>query len=116
MEGKLWQAERAYEKAEASLCNKGSYNQRCGFSSSPAWMWELDHKEDWVLKNWLFQIVVLENTLGNTLDFKEINPKGSHPWIFIGRKHAEAEAPILWPTKVKSQFIGKEPDAGKDWK
>jgi len=79
-------------------------------------MWELDHKEDWVLKNWLFQIVVLENTIGNTLDFKEINPKGNHPWIFIGRKDAEAEAPILWPTKVKSQFIGKEPDAGKDWK
>ena len=42
------------------------------------------------------------------------NPKGNQPWIFIGR--TDAEAPILWPPNVKSQLIGKDPDAGKDWR
>ena len=80
------------------------------------WMWELDHKEGWVLKNWCFQIVVLEKTLESPLDSKEIkpvNPKRNQPWIFIGR--TDAEAPVLWPPDVKSWFIGKDPDAGKDW-
>ena len=83
-------------------------------------MWELDHKEGWVLKNWCFQIVVLEKTLESSLDSKEmqpVNPKESESWIFIGRTDAEAEAgpPILWPPDVKSWFIGKDLDAGKDW-
>ena len=66
--------------------------------------------------------MVLEKTLDNPLDCKEIkpvNPKGNQPWIFIGRTDAEAEAeakaPILWPTNAKSWLIGKDPDAGKDW-
>ena len=42
-------------------------------------------------------------------------PKGNQPWIFIGRIVAETSAPILWPPDMKSQFIGKDPDAGKDW-
>ena len=70
------------------------------------------------LKNWFFQTVVLEMTLESPLDSKEIkpvNPKGNQPWIFIGRTDAEAEAPILWSRDVKTQFIGKDPDAGKDW-
>ena len=46
---------------------------------------------------------------------KPVNPTGNQPWIFIGRTDAEAEAPILWPPDVKSQLIGKNPDAGKDW-
>ena len=80
------------------------------------WMWELDH-EGWALKNWCFQTVVLEKALESPLDGKEIgpvNPRGNQPWIFTGR--TEAEAPILWPPDAKSQFIGKDPDAGKDWR
>ena len=82
-------------------------------------MWELDHKKGWALKNWCFRIVVLEKTLESPLDFKEItwvNPKGNQPWIFIGRADAEAEAPILWPLNVKRWLIGKDSDAGKDWR
>ena len=81
-------------------------------------MWELDHKEGWVPKNWCFWIVVLEKTLENLLDCKEIksvNPKGNQPWIFTGRTDSEAEAPILWPLDAKSRLIWKDPDAGKDW-
>ena len=82
-------------------------------------MWELDHKEGWVPKNWSFWTVVLEKTLESPLDSKEIkqvNPKGNQLWIFIGRTDAEAEAPILWPTDAKSWLIRKDPDAGKDWR
>ena len=83
-------------------------------------MWELDHnKEGWVPKNWCFQTVVLEKTLESPLDCKKIKPvnsKGNQPWIFIERTDAEAEAPIRWPPDAKSQFIGKDPDAGKDWR
>ena len=81
-------------------------------------MWELDHKEDWTLKNWCFWIVVLEKILESPLDCKEIkpvNPKGNQPWIFIGRTDAETEAPILWLPDAKSQLIGKDPDAEKAW-
>ena len=46
---------------------------------------------------------------------KPVNLKGNQPWIFIGRTDAEAEAPILWPSDVKSQLIRKDPDAGRDW-
>ena len=90
---------------------------RYGFSSSQVWMWELDHKEGWVSKNWCFWTVALEKSLESPLDCKEIqpvNPKGNHPWIFIGRTDAEAEAPILWPPDVKS-FTVKDFDPGKDW-
>ena len=72
--------------------------------------WELDHKEGWVWKNWCFQTVVLEKTLENHLDSKEIkpvNPKWNQPWILIGRTDAEAEALILWPADAKSQLIGR---------
>ena len=82
-------------------------------------LWELVHKEEWGLKNWCFQIVVLEKTLESPLDSKEIkpvNPKGNQSWIFLGRADAEAEAPILWPPDMKNWFIWKDPDAGKDWK
>ena len=82
-------------------------------------MWELDHEEGWGLKNWCFQIVVLEKTPESSLDCKliiPVNPKGNQPWIFNGRIDAEAETPILWPPDVKSQLFGKDPDAGKDWR
>ena len=81
-------------------------------------MWELDHKEGWAPKKWVFQIVVLEKTLKSHLYIKEIkpvNPKGNQPWVFIGKTDAEAEAPILWPPDAKSWLIGKDSDAGKDW-
>ena len=68
---------------------------------------------------WCFWIVTLEKTVESPLDSKEIkpvNPKGNQSWIFTGRTDAEAEAPILWPPDVKSQLIGKDLDAGKDWK
>ena len=82
-------------------------------------MWELDHKESWVLKNWCFWTLLLEKTLESPLDCKEIkpvNPKGNWPWIFIGRTDAEAEALILWPPDAKNWLIGKDPDTGKDWR
>ena len=79
-------------------------------------MWELDHKEGWALKNWCFWTALLEKTLENPLDSKEIqpvHPKGNQSWIFIGR--TDAEAPILWPPDAKSQLTRKVPDSGKDW-
>ena len=80
---------------------------------------ELDFKESWALKNWYFWIVVLEKTLKSTLDCKDIqpvHPKGNQSWIFTGRTDVEAEAPIFWPLDAKSWLIGKDPDAGKDWR
>ena len=62
--------------------------------------------------------MVLEKSLESPLDSKEIkpvNPKVNQPWIFVGRTDAEAEVPVLLPPDVKSQLIGKDPDAGKDW-
>ena len=90
------------------------------FSSSHVWMWELDYTESWVLKNWCFWTVVLEKTLESPLDCREIrsvNHKGNQPWIFIVRADAdvEAETAILWSLNAESLFIGKDPDAGKDW-
>ena len=82
-------------------------------------MWKLDHKEDWALKNWCFQTVVLEKTLESPLDCKEIkpvNPKENQSLTVHWRTDAEAEAPILWPHYMKSRLIGKDPDAGKDWR
>ena len=90
-----------------------------GFSSSHVRMWELDHKEGWALRNWSFLIMVLEKTLENPLDSKEIkpvSPKGNQSWIFIGSTDAEAEVPMLWPPDAKSWFTGKDPDSRKDWR
>ena len=107
------------KKQRHYFANKGPSSQSYGFSSSHGWMWELDHKEGWAPKNWCFWTVVLEKTLESPLNSKKIkplNPKGNQSWIFIGRTDAEAEAPILWPPDVKSQFTGKDPDTGKDWR
>ena len=79
-------------------------------------MWELDHKEGWALKNWCFQVVVLEKTLESPLDstvIKPVNCKGNWSWIFFGR--TDAEALVLWLPDANSQLIWKDPDAGKDW-
>ena len=104
------------KKQRHYFADKGLHSQSYGFSSSHIRIWELDHKEGRVLRNWCFQTVVLEKTLESPLDFKEIKPvnhKGNQSWIFIGR--TDAEAPILWPPDAKSQLIGKDPDVGKDW-
>ena len=82
-------------------------------------MWELYSKESWAPKNWCFWTVVLEKTFESPLDCKEVqpvHPKGNQSWIFIGRTDAEAEIPILWPPLVKNWLIGKDPDAGKNWR
>ena len=84
---------------------KGLSSQGYGFSSSHVWMWELDYKESWLLKNWRFWTVVLERTLESPLDYKEIqpvHPKGNQSWIFFGRTDAEAETQysghLMWRT------------------
>ena len=62
---------------------------------------------------------MFEKTLESPLDCKEIehvNPKGNQSWTFIGRTDTEAEAPIFWPLIAENWLIGKDPDAGKDWK
>ena len=94
------------KKQRHHFANKGPSSQSYGFSSSHIWMWELDHKEGRVLKNWCFQTMVLEKTLETLLDCKEIkpvNPKGNQSWIFIGRTDAEAETPffgyLMWSAK-----------------
>ena len=100
------------------FANKGLSSQGYGFSCNHVWMWELDHKESWALKNWCFWTVVLEKTLESPLNYKEsskpVNPKGNQSWIFTGRTDAKAEALILWPPEAKNWLIGKDPDAGKD--
>ena len=91
-------------------------SQSYGFSSSPVWKWELNHKEVWALKNWCFWAVVLEKTLESLLDSKEINTvniKRNQPWVFIGRTDTEAEVPILWPSDAKSWLTGKNLMLGK---
>ena len=105
------------KKQRHYFVHKGSSSQGYGFSSSHIWMWELDCKESWALKNWCFWTMVLEKILESPLDCKEIqpvHPKGDQSWIFTGRTDAEAGTPILWPTDAKNWLIGKDPDAGKD--
>ena len=107
------------KKQRHYFANKSPSSQSYGFSSSHVWMWELEYKESWTLKNWCFWTVVLEKTLESPLDCKEIQlvyPKGNQSWIFIGRTDAEAETPILWPPDAKNWLLGKDPDSGKDWR
>ena len=87
--------------------------------SSHVWMWELDYKESWAPKNWCLWTVTLEKTLKSPLDckvIKSVNLKGNKSCIFIGRTDAEAEATIFWTPDAKNWLIGKDPDAGRDWR
>ena len=96
------------KKQRHHFANKGPSSQSYDSSTSHVWMWELDYKESWVLKNWCFRTVVLEKTLESPLDCKEIqpvHPKGNQSWVFTGRTDVE----------VKSWLIWKDPGAGKDW-
>ena len=107
----------AYKVGNPTLISPS--NLSYGFSSSHVWMWELDRKEGWGPKNWWFWTAVLEKTLENPLNCKEIkplHPKGNQSWMFIGRTDAEAKAPVLRPPDAKNWLIGKDSDAGKDWR
>ena len=107
------------KKQERHFADIDPYSPSYSFSNNHVWMWELDHKEGWALKNWYFWTVVLEKTLERSLDSKEIklvNLKGNQPWIFIKRTDAEAEAPIIWPPDAKSRLTAKDPDAEEDRK
>ena len=89
-------------------------SQGCGFSSSRVRMWELDHKEGWVLKNWCF--CAGEDSWALPWVARRLNQsvlEGNQPWIFTGR--TDAKAIILRPPDVKSWLIVKDPDARKDW-
>ena len=84
------------------------------FSSGHVWMWELDHKESWVPKDWSLWTVVLKKTFQSPLhceEIKPVNPKWNQSWIFTG--WTDAKTPILWPPDVKNWLIGKTPTLGK---
>ena len=103
------------KKQRHLFTDKVLYSQSYVFSSSHVQMWESDHKEGWVLKNWCFRIVVLEKTLESSLDNKEIkpvNPKGNQYWIHWKDWCWSSNT---WPPDAKSQLTGKDPDTGKDW-
>ena len=90
--------------------NKGPSSQGYGFPSSHVWMWELDYKEIWALKNCCFWTVVLEKTLESHLDCKEIqpvHPKGDQSWVFTGRTDVEAETSALWPLMWRTDLLEK---------
>ena len=95
---------------------KGSSSQSHGFFSSHVWMWELEHKENWVSKNLRFRTVVLEKTLQRPMDSKEnqpVDPKGNQSWIFIGRTDAEAETPIPGHLMQRTDSLEKTLMQGK---
>ena len=99
------------KKQRHYFVDRSPSSQSCGFLSSHVWMWELS----WTPKNWCFWTVLLEKTLESLLEIQPVHPKGNQSWIFTGSTDAEAETPIFWPPDEKSQLIGKDPDAGKDW-
>ena len=106
------------KKQRHYFANKGPSSLDYDFSSGHVWMWELAYNESWAAKNWCFWSVMLEKTLESVLDcneFQAVYPKGDQSWVFVGRTHAEAETPILWPPDEKCWLIGKDPDAGRDW-
>ena len=100
--------------------NKGPFSQGYCFSGSHVWMWELDCEESWVPKNWCFLNCGAGEDSWESKGLSlqgdpPVHPKGDQSWVFIGRTDAEAETPILWLPHAKSWFIGKDPDAGRDW-
>ena len=104
------------KKQRQHFADKGPSSQSYGFSSSHVWMWQLDYKEGWVLKNWCFWTVVLEKPLEGPLDSKEIKPVNSKStlnihwtdWCWIWSSNSLA-------TWHKEPTHWKDPDAGKDW-
>ena len=117
----LWKKsyDQHIKKQRHYFADKGLSGQSYGFSSSHVWMWELDYKESWALKNWCFWTAALEKTLESPLDCKEIklvHPKGNQSWIFIEGLMLKLKLQILWPPDAKNWLIGKDSDAGKDWR
>ena len=107
---------RPHRRQPTRLHHPWDSNQSYRFSSSHVWMWELDHKESWVPKNWCFWTVVLEKTLESLLDskqIKQVNPKRNQSWILMGRTDTEAEASILWPPMWKADSLEKMLILGK---
>ena len=105
------------KKQRYYFTDKSLYSLSYAFSSSHIWMWELNHKESWALRNWCFWTVVLEKTLESPLaceEIKPVNTKGNQSWTLIGRTDAKAEAPKVWPLDAKNWLIGKDPDAMND--
>ena len=103
-------------KAETSVCWQRSYSQGYGLPSGHVWLWELEHKEGRMSKNWCLCTAVLEKTPESPLDSKKIKPvnlKGNQPWILIGR--TDAEAPVFWLSDANSWLYGEVPDARKNW-
>ena len=101
---------------DTSLCQQRLYRQSYGFSSSHVCMWELDHKENWALKNWYFWTVVIEKTLESPFDsweVKPVNPKGNQSWIFIGRTDAEAKFQYFGPLMQRTDSSEKTLMLGK---
>ena len=118
LEENSWQTRQYIEKQRHYFADKGPSSQSYGFCSSHVWMWELDHKEGWMLKNLCFELWCWRRLL-SSLDCKEIkpvHPKRNQLWIFTGRTDTEAETPILWPLDAKCRLIVKDPDAGKAWR
>ena len=110
------QPRKHIKKQRHYFVDRGPSSQSCGSSRSHVLIWELDHKESWVTKNWCLWTMVLKKTLESSPDCKEIqsvNPKGNQSWIFIRRTDTEAEAPILWPPDSKKWLIGNALVLGK---
>ena len=106
------------KKQRHYFANKSPYSQSYGLSSSHVWMWELDHKEVWVLKNWCFWTVVLEKTLERPLDSKKIQPvnlKGNQSWICIRRTCWSSSSNTL-ATWCEELTHWKDCDLGKHWR
>ena len=91
------QPKQHIKKQRHYFANKRPSSQSYGFSSSYVWMWELDYKKSWSLKNWCFWTVALEKTLESPLDckIKPVHPKENQSWIFIGRIDAETSSNTL---------------------
>ena len=109
----------SHENKRCLLFGRKAMTKLDNISSGHVWIWELDYQESWAPKNWRIWTMVLEKTPESPLDCKEIQPvypKGDQSWVVMGRTDVKAETPILWPCDAKSWLIGKDPDAGKNWR
>ena len=107
------------KKQRHYFADKGPYIKACMYGCSHVWMWELVHKEGCVPKNWCFPTVVLEKTFESPLDYKEIkpaNPKRRQPWNSLEGPMLKLQLQYFGHLMLRSHLIGRDPDAGKDWK
>ena len=115
----FWYSRQHIKKQKHNFANKGPSSQSYGFSSSHVWMWELDYKESWELKNCFFWTVVLEKTLRVPWTARRSNQSILKDWSFLGvhwKDWCWSWNSILWPSDAKNWLIWKDPDAGKDWR